>query len=141
MDYDEFLTIVQQRLGIDREQAEQATRATVETLAQRIAAGSMPPARPSASTSTMSSRSATRRRNGHGCRAAKGLRAAAAERTPYRVPLGRRLRATGRRQLHQLEAQSLLPDGDNQRRALGEQRARLAHRLLGGGGPVVPDDH
>jgi uncharacterized protein (DUF2267 family) len=39
MDDDEFLTIVQQRLGIGREQAERATRATVETLAQRIAAG------------------------------------------------------------------------------------------------------
>jgi uncharacterized protein (DUF2267 family) len=39
MDYDEFLTIVQQRLGIGREQAERATRETVETLAQRIAAG------------------------------------------------------------------------------------------------------
>jgi uncharacterized protein (DUF2267 family) len=30
---------VQQGLGIGREQAERATRATVETLAQRIAAG------------------------------------------------------------------------------------------------------
>jgi hypothetical protein len=30
MDDDEFLTIVQQRLGIGREQAERATRATVE---------------------------------------------------------------------------------------------------------------
>ncbi|MEA2254578.1 MAG: hypothetical protein QOG35_623 [Solirubrobacteraceae bacterium] len=39
MDYDRFLTAVEQAAGVDRERAELATRATLQTLAERIAAG------------------------------------------------------------------------------------------------------
>jgi uncharacterized protein (DUF2267 family) len=39
MDYERFLTIVEQAAGIDRERAELAARATLQTLAERIAAG------------------------------------------------------------------------------------------------------
>ncbi|MEA2395215.1 MAG: hypothetical protein QOJ82_3106 [Solirubrobacteraceae bacterium] len=39
MDHDRFLTAVEQAAGVDRERAELATRATLQTLAERIAAG------------------------------------------------------------------------------------------------------
>jgi uncharacterized protein (DUF2267 family) len=39
MDYDEFVGIVVREAGVDREQAERAARATLQTLAERIAAG------------------------------------------------------------------------------------------------------
>jgi uncharacterized protein (DUF2267 family) len=38
-EHDQFLTIVQQKAGISRKQAEAATRATLETLAERLSAG------------------------------------------------------------------------------------------------------
>jgi uncharacterized protein (DUF2267 family) len=39
MDYEQFVTLVEQDLGIGRERAEHAIRATLQTLAERIAAG------------------------------------------------------------------------------------------------------
>jgi uncharacterized protein (DUF2267 family) len=39
MDYEHFVTLVEQDLGVGRECAERAIRATLQTLAERIAAG------------------------------------------------------------------------------------------------------
>jgi uncharacterized protein (DUF2267 family) len=39
MDHERFITIVEQSAGVDREQAERAARATLQTLAERITAG------------------------------------------------------------------------------------------------------
>jgi uncharacterized protein (DUF2267 family) len=39
MDYDFFITLVEQHAGVGREKAERAVRATLETLAERVAAG------------------------------------------------------------------------------------------------------
>jgi uncharacterized protein (DUF2267 family) len=39
MDYEHFVTLVEQDLGVGRERAERAIRATLQTLAERIAAG------------------------------------------------------------------------------------------------------
>ncbi|MDQ1666975.1 MAG: hypothetical protein QOH75_3006, partial [Actinomycetota bacterium] len=39
MDHEEFFTLVSTAAGIDRAEAEQATRATLQTLAQRLTRG------------------------------------------------------------------------------------------------------